>query len=73
VIRPAALAIVALLTMLASTGTAASTEAGHGAKTPIHHLVVMTQDQHSFDNYFGTRPGVDGIPSGICLPAAAIS
>jgi phospholipase C len=76
VIRPAALGAVALLTMLASTGTAAATStaaapSGHAPTTPIHHLVVMTQDQHSFDNYFGTRAGVDGIPSGICLPAAA--
>jgi phospholipase C len=29
----------------------------------------MTQDQHSFDNYFGTRPGVDGLPAGTCVPA----
>lgn len=36
--------------------------------TPIQHLVVVTQDQHSFDNYFGTRPGVDGLPVGVCLP-----
>ncbi|MBO0866905.1 MAG: phospholipase, partial [Mycobacterium sp.] len=36
--------------------------------TPIHHLVVMTQDQHSFDNYFGTRSGVDGLPSAACVP-----
>jgi phospholipase C len=37
-------------------------------RTPIRHLVVMTQDQHSFDNYFGARPGVDGIPAGVCMP-----
>ncbi len=24
------------------------------------------QSGHSFDNYFGTRPGVDGIPAGVC-------
>jgi phospholipase C len=36
--------------------------------TAIHHLVVMTQDQHSFDNYFGTRPGVDGLPTNVCVP-----
>jgi phospholipase C len=34
-------------------------------------LVVAMQDQHSFDNYFGTRPGVDGIPGGVCEPARA--
>jgi phospholipase C len=38
-------------------------------RTPIRHLVVMTQEQHSFDNIFGTRSGVDGIPKGVCLPA----
>ena len=31
------------------------------------------QDQHSFDNYFGTRPGVDGIPHGVCMPVHARS
>lgn len=38
--------------------------------TPIRHLVVMIQRGHSFDNYFGTRRNVDGIPAGACLPAA---
>jgi phospholipase C len=41
--------------------------------TPIKHLVVMTQDQHSFDNYFGLRPGVDGVPSGVCVPVRKAS
>jgi phospholipase C len=40
----------------------------HAPVTPISHLVVMTQDQHSFDNYFGARPGVDGLPAGVCVP-----
>ena len=30
------------------------------------HVVWMMQDNHSFDNYFGTYPGADGIPSGVC-------
>ncbi|MDF2461703.1 MAG: hypothetical protein K0S68_1106, partial [Candidatus Saccharibacteria bacterium] len=35
--------------------------------TPIQHVVWMMQDNHSFDNYFGTYPGdVDGIPEGVC-------
>ena len=33
---------------------------------PIEHVVWMMQDNHSFDNYFGTYPGADGIPSGVC-------
>jgi phospholipase C len=26
------------------------------------------QENHSFDNYFGTYPGADGIPDGVCMP-----
>ena len=26
------------------------------------------QENHSFDNYFGTYPGADGIPTGVCMP-----
>ena len=26
------------------------------------------QENHSFDNYFGTYPGADGIPPGTCMP-----
>ena len=31
-------------------------------RTPIKHFVVLMQENHSFDNYFGTYPGADGIP-----------
>jgi phospholipase C len=36
--------------------------------TPIEHFVVLMQENHSFDNYFGTYPGADGIPEGACMP-----
>jgi phospholipase C len=36
--------------------------------TPILHVVVLMKENHAFDNYFGTFPGVDGIPPGISLP-----
>jgi phospholipase C len=26
------------------------------------------QENHTFDNYFGTYPGVDGLPKGVCVP-----
>ena len=38
------------------------------AKTPIQHLVVLMQENHTFDNYFGTYPGADGLPSGTKMP-----
>ena len=38
------------------------------AKTPIQHFVVLMQENHTFDNYFGTYPGANGIPQGTCMP-----
>ena len=29
------------------------------------------EENHSFDNYFGTFPGANGIPSGVCVPDPA--
>ena len=42
------------------------TSAGPATTTPIKHFVVLMQENHSFDNYFGTYPGADGIPAGVC-------
>jgi len=36
--------------------------------TPIKHVITLMQENHSFDNYFGTYPGADGIPEGACMP-----
>ncbi|MCW2700471.1 MAG: hypothetical protein JWQ45_2006 [Blastococcus sp.] len=36
--------------------------------TPIKHFLVLMQANHSFDNYFGTYPGADGIPADTCMP-----
>jgi phospholipase C len=34
----------------------------------IKHVVVIMQENRSFDSYFGTYPGADGIPAGVCVP-----
>lgn len=34
----------------------------------IKHVVVIMQENRSFDQYFGTFPGADGIPAGVCVP-----
>jgi phospholipase C len=34
----------------------------------IKHVVIIMQENRSFDSYFGTLPGADGIPPGVCLP-----
>jgi phospholipase C len=38
------------------------------ARTPIAHVISLMQEDHSFDNYFGTYPGAHGIPSDTCMP-----
>ena len=35
---------------------------------PIKHIIVIMQENRSFDNYFGTYPGANGIPRGTCVP-----
>jgi len=36
--------------------------------TPIEHYIVLMQENHTFDNYFGTYPGANGVPEGTCIP-----
>ena len=36
--------------------------------TKIKHIVVIMQENRSFDSYFGTYPGADGIPANVCVP-----
>jgi phospholipase C len=40
------------------------------AQNVIENIVVFFQENHTFDNYFGTFPGADGASgsAGICLP-----
>lgn len=33
----------------------------------IEHFVFIMQENRAFDEYFGTYPGADGIPKGVCL------
>jgi phospholipase C len=51
-------------------GPNATPEAG-AAATGIHmikHVIVIMQENRSFDDYFGTYPGADGIPKKNCNP-----
>lgn len=72
------------LIALASCGGANITRASHVSKAPpppgslpIKHVVIIMQENRSFDHYFGTFPGADGIPTGhngrhaVCCPDPA--
>ncbi len=48
----------------ASTASAAVPEGIH----KIQHVVMIMQENRSFDSYFGTYPGANGIPGNVCLP-----
>jgi phospholipase C len=64
--RSAALtAAVVLLGLTAAP--AAPADAVEGIHT-IKHVVVIMQENRSFDSYFGTYPGANGIPPGVCVP-----
>lgn len=46
------------------TATASSSSSGTGgamSTMPIKHIVVIVKENHTFDNYFGTFPGAEGI------------
>jgi len=35
---------------------------------PIAHVIIIMQENRSFDQYFGTFPGANDIPAGTCVP-----
>ena len=63
--KRAAVAVCAAVLGLALVAGSARAAA---PRTPIHHFITLMQENHTFDNYFGTYPGADGIPPGTCVP-----
>ena len=65
--------------VLAAVGVAAaaviSTGRGGVSWTGIHkirHVIVIMQENRSFDSYFGTYPGADGIPMHNSVPTVCV-
>ncbi len=56
--------IAAVLATAPARGAAGQSDDIH----KIEHVVVIMQENRSFDSYFGTFPGADGIPAGACVP-----
>src|SRR5512142_3230923 len=42
------------------------------ARSKIKHIVIIMQENRSFDEYFGTYPGADGIPMQNGVPAVCV-
>jgi len=60
-------ALATLSAIAMATPAAASASALEGIHK-IQHVVMIMQENRSFDSYFGTYPGANGIPAGVCVP-----
>ncbi|WP_274652596.1 alkaline phosphatase family protein [Paenibacillus humicola] len=73
----ASAAAVLAASLLAPLSSAQAVQAPAGLKSPIKHLVVIYQENRSFDNYFGTYPkapgfiALPGTPSANVIPDGA--
>jgi phospholipase C len=59
-----------LIVPLFGTTREAAAQSENEPNTPIEHFIVVMQQNHTFDNYFGTYPGANGIPEGVCVPTS---
>lgn len=68
--RTATISLVAALAaaLTAATVARAGTAAAHTPRTPIRHFVTLMQENHTYDNYFGTYPHGNGLPARVCMP-----
>src|SRR5256885_679238 len=67
VIASSLFSIFVLSAFILYSNSLAPTTSRVAPMTPIEHIVVIMKENHAFDNYFGTFPGVDGIPSNITV------
>jgi phospholipase C len=56
-----------VLLVLALFGASFAIRAQGQSSMPIKNFIFIIQENHSFDNYFGTYPGANGIPPGTAL------
>ena len=86
--RPRALAVLAAAPLLAlaacqggsgpgtpgtpAPGASGASSASQQAIHKIRHVIVIMQENRSFDTYFGTYPGADGIPMKNGVPTVCV-
>jgi phospholipase C len=64
-------AVAGLASALLSTCSSGSSGSSAAGIDKIKHVIVIMQENRSFDSYFGTYPGADGLPANVCVPAEA--
>lgn len=65
---PGLILAILLITLQAQPVFAQSDAKTTETATPIKHLIVLMQENHTFDNYFGTYPGANGFPADTRMP-----
>ncbi len=60
-------AIVVAFAVAACTSGSVKPKATSAAAGKLKHIVIIMQENRSFDSYFGTYPGADGLPD-VCVP-----
>jgi phospholipase C len=67
-------ALGAVLTLLVACAPGGTAPQGPQGIQKIQHIVIVMQENRSFDSYFGTFPGADGLPRdsagnfSVCVP-----
>lgn len=60
--------LVGLIVVLVPVSAPARAADGPEPRTPIRHFIYLMQGDRTFDHYFGTYPGANGIPAGVRMP-----
>ena len=69
-------ALILFATLIASQSSvmrSAATGSTNAPATPIEHVIIIMQQNHTFDNYFGTYPGANGIAPDTCIPVSLLN
>jgi phospholipase C len=63
---------IAFLGVLMAVSVSRTMAVGAADLHVIKHVVIIMQENRSFDSYFGTYPGADGIPFSNGVPTACV-
>ena len=67
----ASLALIGAACFVVTT-SASRSASNEGGIHKIRHIVIIMQENRSFDHYFGTFPGADGIPMKNGVPTVCV-
>jgi phospholipase C len=64
--------LLATMTLAACANTTPTTTTPASGIQKIKHIIIIMQENRSFDSYFGTYPGADGIPMANGVPTVCV-